>query len=48
MDIGAMLQPVLAFFNEGIGKVIADVLRALYETFFPANSEGAKPVEVPK
>lgn len=48
MDLGAMLQPVLAFFNEGIGKVIADVLRALYETFFPANSEGAKPVEIPK
>ena len=48
MGIGALLQPVLAFFNEGIGKVIADVLRALYETFFPANSEGAKPVEIPK
>lgn len=48
MDLGALLEPMLAFFSDGIGKVIADVLRAIYEVLFPANADAAKPVEIPK
>ena len=30
-----MLDPILQFFSEGIGKGIADLFRFLYEVFFP-------------
>ncbi|GAA0206409.1 MULTISPECIES: hypothetical protein [Corynebacterium] len=48
MDLAAILEPVLAFFREGVGKGIADILAALYDLFYPANAEPAHPVELPK
>ena len=48
MDIGAMLDPILQFFSEGIGKGIADLFRFLYEAFFPANADAAEKVEIPQ
>lgn len=47
MDLGAVLEPVLGFFREGIGKVILDVLTFLYNLLYPANAESATPVEIP-
>lgn len=43
-----MLDPLVQFFSGGIGKVIADVMTALYELLFPANADAATPVEIPK
>lgn len=48
MDIGAMLDPLVQFFSEGIGKMIADAMTVLYELLYPANAEPAAPVEIPK
>ena len=48
MDLNAILDPIVAFFSEGIGKIISDVLRTLYSVFYPANSEAAYPIEIPR
>ena len=48
MDLAAILEPVIAFFSEGIGKIFADIARALYEVLYPANAEAAHPIEIPK
>lgn len=48
MDLAAVLEPVLAFFRDGIGKVIADVFTFIYQLLYPANAESAKPVEIPR
>ncbi|SDS76492.1 hypothetical protein [Corynebacterium timonense] len=47
MDFAALLEPLIRFFSEGIGKVIADVARALYAILYPANAEAAHPVPLP-
>ncbi|WP_291313874.1 hypothetical protein [Corynebacterium sp. UBA2622] len=48
MDFNAILEPVIKFFSEGIGKVIADVLRTVYEFLYPSNAPAAHPIEIPK
>lgn len=47
MDLGALIEPLIAFSSEGIGKVFADIASALYQILYPANAEAAKPVEIP-
>ncbi|MGV0327508.1 hypothetical protein ACUY2E_11330 [Corynebacterium confusum] len=41
MDFDALLAPALEFSSNGIGAVIRDVLVALYELLYPANSDAA-------
>lgn len=41
MDFNAIITPILEFFSTGVGKVIADILKALYNVFFPANAPAA-------
>lgn len=41
MDLAALLEPVLAFFRDGVGKTLFDVASALYRFLFPANAEAA-------
>ncbi|QYH19074.1 hypothetical protein JKI95_07280 [Corynebacterium aquatimens] len=48
MDLGALLEPVLAFFREGIGKTFLDALTFIYKLLYPANAEAAHPIEIPK
>ncbi|WP_288833202.1 hypothetical protein [uncultured Corynebacterium sp.] len=48
MDFAALLEPAIKFFSEGVGKVIADFARMLYEILYPANAEPAHPIEIPK
>ncbi|WCZ39866.1 hypothetical protein [Corynebacterium jeddahense] len=48
MDLSALIEPVVAFFSQGIGKTIADVLTLVYEVLFPANAPAATPVEIPR
>ncbi len=48
MDFAALLEPVIKFFSEGIGKIIADVARAVYEFLYPSNAPAAHPIEIPK
>lgn len=48
MDLAALLEPVLAFFREGVGKALFDALTFVYKLLYPANAEAAKPVVIPK
>lgn len=48
MDLAALLEPIMVFFKDGIGKTILDALMKLYELLYPANSDPAKPIEIPK
>lgn len=48
MDFSALLEPVLAFFREGVGKAIFDAAAFVYQLLYPANSEAARPVVIPK
>ena len=48
MDLTGLLEPVLAFFSEGVGKAIFDALTFVYKLLYPANAEAAKPVVIPK
>ena len=48
MDLGALLEPLVAFSSQGIGKVFVDILEGLYNLLYPANAEAARPVETPK
>lgn len=43
-----MLDPLVQFSSQGIGKALVDALTALYEILFPANAEAAAPVDVAK
>ncbi|GAA4794948.1 hypothetical protein GCM10025785_16390 [Corynebacterium canis] len=47
MDMNALLAPVFEFFNNGIGKLSADLLFALYAAFSPDTAEAAHIVEIP-
>ncbi|WP_165603583.1 hypothetical protein [Corynebacterium sp. Marseille-P4321] len=47
MDLAALIEPILAFFSQGIGKAIADALTFLYHLLFPANAPAATPVPLP-
>jgi len=48
MDLGAIVEPLIAFFSDGIGKVIADALRLIYNILYPANAPAATPIEIPR
>lgn len=48
MDYSAILEPVLGFFREGIGKTIADAVTFIYRVLYPANSPTARPVLIPE
>ena len=48
MDFGAMVEPLTAFFSQGIGKTIMDVLSFIYQVLFPANAPAATPQELPR
>ena len=48
MDLGALVEPLTAFFSEGIGKAIMDVLSVIYQVLFPANAPAATPQELPR
>ena len=41
MDFNSLIEPVVAFFSEGIGAVIRTVLEFVYTVMFPSNSEAA-------
>ncbi|GAA1472953.1 hypothetical protein P4N68_05630 [Corynebacterium felinum] len=41
MDINAMIEPILKFFSEGIGAVIASIAKAIYQALYPANAPAA-------
>ncbi|WP_177180144.1 hypothetical protein [Corynebacterium spheniscorum] len=47
MDILAFLQPVIDFFNNDIGRVVLQVLRAIYAIISPSNTDAAHPVPIP-
>lgn len=47
MDLASLVDPLVGFFSNGIGKVIMDVLTFLYELLYPANAPAATPVELP-
>ena len=48
MDFNAILTPLGAFFSDGIGKIIFDVLQAIYGFLYPSNADAAYPIEIPK
>ena len=41
MDFNSLIEPVVAFFSEGIGAVFRTVLEFVYTVMFPSNSEAA-------
>ncbi|MCQ9343054.1 hypothetical protein [Corynebacterium kozikiae] len=41
MDLNALLQPVVDFFSQGIGAVIARMLQAIFMVLYPANAPAA-------
>ncbi|MDY5785021.1 MULTISPECIES: hypothetical protein [unclassified Corynebacterium] len=47
MDLAAILEPMITFFSEGIGAIIADIARAIYAVLYPANADAARPIEIP-
>lgn len=47
MNLDDTLAPFLAFFSDGIGAVIAQVARVIFDLLYPANSGPAGPVEIP-
>lgn len=48
MDLGALVEPLVAFSSEGIGKTIMDILSVIYQVLFPANAPAATPQELPR
>lgn len=48
MDLGALVEPLVAFFSQGVGKAIMDTLTVIYELLFPANAPAATPQELPR
>ena len=48
MDLGALVEPLMGFFSQGIGKAIADALTLIYNLLYPANAPAATPVEIPR
>lgn len=48
MDLGTLIEPILAFFSQGVGKAIADALKFLYQLLYPANAPAATPVNIPR
>lgn len=41
MDFNAIIEPAMKFFSTGFGALIADFVKALYYTLYPANAGAA-------
>ena len=41
MDFNAIIEPAIKFFSTGIGAMIADFARAIYNALYPANAGAA-------
>lgn len=48
MDFDALLNQATTFSSEGIGSFLADIGRTLYNLLYPANSDPATPIEIPR
>lgn len=48
MNLDAILQQLIAFFDNGIGRAIADFFRFIYNALFPANAGPAQREELPR
>lgn len=44
MNFDEILAPVIDFFSDGIGAVIAGIAEFLYELLFPSNADPAAPI----
>ena len=38
MDFNAIIEPAIKFFSTGIGAMIAEFARAIYNALYPANA----------
>ena len=41
MDFNAIIEPAIKFFSTGIGAMIAEFARAIYNALYPANAGAA-------
>ncbi|AKK07267.1 hypothetical protein CMUST_14875 [Corynebacterium mustelae] len=41
MNLDAVLEPILKFFSDGIGAIIANIAKAIYHFLYPANADAA-------
>ena len=48
MDLGALVEPLVAFFSQGAGKAFLDLLTVIYRVLYPANAPAATPIELPR
>lgn len=39
MNLGFLTDAFVTYSSDGIGKAIADLIKALYHVFFPANAD---------
>ncbi|MFC5938048.1 hypothetical protein ACFPVT_01330 [Corynebacterium choanae] len=46
MDISAIIAPLTAFFQDGIGRIIALIAEVFYQLAYPSNADAAH-VEIP-
>ncbi|NLA55676.1 MAG: hypothetical protein GX859_05160 [Corynebacterium humireducens] len=47
MNFDAILNPAIAFSSEGIGAVMLDIAKVIYSLLYPANSDAARPIDIP-
>lgn len=47
MNFDEILAPLIEFFSEGIGAIIAQVGEFLYDLLYPSNADAATPVVIP-
>ncbi|MGD7003503.1 hypothetical protein [Corynebacterium halotolerans] len=47
MNFDEILAPVIEFFSDGIGAVIASIGEVLYNLSYPSNADPASPVDIP-
>ena len=48
MNFDEILAPIIDFFSDGIGAIIAQIGDILYALLYPANADPATPVEIPE
>lgn len=47
MNFEEILAPVIEFFSDGIGAIIASIGEVLYNLSYPSNADPASPVVIP-
>lgn len=47
MNFEEILAPVIEFFSDGIGAIIASFGEILYNLSYPSNADPATPIEIP-